>query len=373
MTPVGERLRENLEKEHVRMLNEWFFKWHFIGRDGPVEIDGFDGRTINYGGVKFNGTPRDVYWDTIQRYTRSKLSEYVTQIENELKNYPVEIRKAILDETETALKQFVSRIRKATVEKDRILRGDGIKFPSSEDIGNWKGTSNEDIESRLSNLANLYYYTELMRGLAIMPFKSRQNDIVTLVKKDGNVFKENIKCIITNGKVQVHDSRIPFENGDHLLRSLPNGLSEEYIIENAQFNSGLGPIEPFYILEVRRSDAAVAQQASIIQNITNNLHGNNSRITIGNDNSVNSRGEIDLVGVVSIIEQIKNLAPLLPLEMQKEVINSVGLAEKELKADQPSGSKVIEILKSIRTVGEGVTGNVIASGIVTVISNFLPS
>jgi hypothetical protein len=31
LTPIGARLQLALDAEHMRMLNEWFFKWHHIG------------------------------------------------------------------------------------------------------------------------------------------------------------------------------------------------------------------------------------------------------------------------------------------------------------------------------------------------------
>jgi hypothetical protein len=65
LTPIGARLQTTLDAEYLRMQNEWFFKWHHIGRGGGVEIDGFDGRMIRYGGIKFSGSARNVYWGTI--------------------------------------------------------------------------------------------------------------------------------------------------------------------------------------------------------------------------------------------------------------------------------------------------------------------
>lgn len=42
------KLQLALEQEQLRMANEWFFKWHSIGRNSVTEIDGFDGRMIRY-------------------------------------------------------------------------------------------------------------------------------------------------------------------------------------------------------------------------------------------------------------------------------------------------------------------------------------
>lgn len=61
MTPIGLRLQLELDEEALRMANDWFFKWHFIGNDGPVEIESFRGKPIIYGGIQFSGSAHQVY------------------------------------------------------------------------------------------------------------------------------------------------------------------------------------------------------------------------------------------------------------------------------------------------------------------------
>jgi len=61
MTPTASRLKARLEDRRLWFANEWFYKWHFIGNDGPVTIDSFDGREIRYGGIvegQFRGAVR---------------------------------------------------------------------------------------------------------------------------------------------------------------------------------------------------------------------------------------------------------------------------------------------------------------------------
>ena len=72
-TSIGARLEIALDSEYRAMQNNWFFKWHFIGKDDPVEIDSFDGRLISYQGVSFFGSPQQAYWETIQRYLKKKV------------------------------------------------------------------------------------------------------------------------------------------------------------------------------------------------------------------------------------------------------------------------------------------------------------
>jgi uncharacterized protein (TIGR02391 family) len=148
VTPHGHRLKLALDSERRRMANEWFFKWHQIGRDGPVDIDSFDGRLIRYGGIQFGGTARDVYWDTLGRYVRKKVDEVFTQTEHDIEKYPLTQALSAVDETEAATNAFVAGIANDAVEKDRILRGNGTKFPARDDAAANRLRSANDASAR---------------------------------------------------------------------------------------------------------------------------------------------------------------------------------------------------------------------------------
>jgi len=156
LTPIGSRLSASLSDEYVRIQNEWFFKWHHIGGTGVVEIDSFRGKPICYGGIKFSGSAHLVYWDTIQHYVRKKLISVFNDLEAELKGYPLEIRDKALTEAQGIIAAFAAKIRRAAVEKDRILRGNGIQFPPQHDIGQWLECHPEDIATRIEGLRHIY-------------------------------------------------------------------------------------------------------------------------------------------------------------------------------------------------------------------------
>lgn len=131
-TPLRLKFQLALDRERERMLNEWFFRWHFIGQNGPIEIDGFDGRVIKYGGIKFYGSPRDVYWNTLKRYLQNKVAEYFDDAEQKVLDYPFEMQSKIFTEVASELRRFTSQIIFDAIDKDRILRGDGMNFPSKD-------------------------------------------------------------------------------------------------------------------------------------------------------------------------------------------------------------------------------------------------
>jgi hypothetical protein len=138
------------------MVNEWFFKWHYIGRGPGVEIESFRGKPICYGGIKFDGTAHHVYWDTIQYYLRQKVSQIFDDIEREIKEYPIDVRRDALKEARYIVSGFAGKIRQQAIKKDRILRGNGVDFPEARDFGTWDASTSGDIEQRANALLAIY-------------------------------------------------------------------------------------------------------------------------------------------------------------------------------------------------------------------------
>lgn len=271
------------------MQNEWFFKWHFIGKEGPVEIESFNGKPIYYGGVKFFGSPRLVYWDTIQRYLRKKVASTFDDLENELQKYPVEIRLAALSEAKFIVGAFAAKIRRTAIEKDRILRGNGFEFPAEHDQGNWAGCLPHDINARIESLKAIYCDQKIVIDGVEMALRSLAKDKVTLSKKDGTIVRTDIAASVQSGRIFVFDASLPIEVGDHFLRQLPNGLVEDFVVDDPGFMTGLHGIQSHFQTRVHRSDQPVAQPQTVI----NNIVGHNARININStDNSTNSVGGV---------------------------------------------------------------------------------
>jgi hypothetical protein len=357
------RMALALDNEYLRMQNEWFFKWHQIGSENTAEIDGFNGRMIRYGGIDFFGTPRIVYWETIQRYLRQKIATVFDALELELKTYPVDTRYRALNEARMSIKVFASKIRRAAVEKDRILRGNGFEFPEPQDLGRWAETGPNDIDMRADELIRIYCDLETAQKDGYM-LDHLLNDRVTLVKSDGEVRRSDIPSLVSRGSIQIHDSTIPIEVGDHLLRELPNGLVEDYVVDDPVLQAGIGSVKPFYIVHVSRSNRPAAQANVAIQNITNNFHGSNSRVNINStDQSTNLSSNIGIESVKSFLDQVKASASALPAATAAEIAPDIALLEAELRSETPSQERISSALSSIKNVVEGAAGNLVASGI----------
>lgn len=148
MTPVATRLQLRLDDRARWFRNEWFFKWHHIGGQHAVNIEMFDGRQAHYAGIAFSDSARDVYWDAVQRGIRLEIVEQLGWVEEAIATYAPAVARTAIDECAALIVSFARGIRRLTVEKDRILRGDGISFPQSCDEGHWRGATEADIRQQ---------------------------------------------------------------------------------------------------------------------------------------------------------------------------------------------------------------------------------
>ena len=192
------------------MDNEWFFKWHFIGRDGPVKIESFGANPIRYGGIDYSGSAVDVYWDSISRYRKTKVSELFDQVEGELAPHPKHVREQAISEAEGLISMFASSIRRRAVEKDRILRGNGVSLPKSHDLGRWEESGHLVIRARAHGLVESYCDMEIEKGGRYVN-ERMMNETLTFLKADGTGKKDGIKGLVTGEKLITFDTSLPVQ------------------------------------------------------------------------------------------------------------------------------------------------------------------
>lgn len=283
-TTIGQNLELAVHQELSRMDHEWFFKWHFIGENQTTEIDSFREKPIRYGGIAYSGSAVDVYWDTISRYRKIKVAEYFNLVELELSKYPKKVRRPAIAEAAGIIKMFAAGIQRRAVEKDRILRGDGINFPNPQDRGRWGESGVAAIDRRAAALVEGYCEMNIEQGDYYV-IKDMMTEELSFLKADGSGRIDGIKGLVTGKKLITFDTSLPIQPNDRFLRKLPSGLVEEYIVENPGFQSSLGgAVEPHYQIDIRRSDAPPATAQTTI----NNIQGENARINIHSvDNSQN--------------------------------------------------------------------------------------
>lgn len=92
-----------------------------------------------------------------------------------------------------------------------------------------------------------------------MAFGQLMRDTLSLVKRDGSR-TDGIKGSVQKDKIFIHRSDIAIEEGDHLIRSMPHGGVEEYVVIEPNFRQGLGSIPAGYQAEVRRKPETIPGQ-----------------------------------------------------------------------------------------------------------------
>ena len=192
----------------------------------------------------------------------------------DLANCGMEVRYQSLMEAQWLIRNFVAKIRAATSEKDRILRGNGVDFPPARNLGRWVGSRDVDIQHRVDFLEKTLCRAKLVIEGVEMPLDP--TDRVSHAKADGTVVKENIPAFVSSGKVITWDTSLPLEVGDHLLRQLPNGFVEDFIVDDPSYFSDVGGIGAHFQVKVHRSGMPAALPSTIINNIT----GDHARVNI---------------------------------------------------------------------------------------------
>jgi hypothetical protein len=61
-TPLYPTFRKRVDDAIEQLIKEQVTPWVFLTTDPPFRIKAFDGREIAYGGVGFEGSPRDIFW-----------------------------------------------------------------------------------------------------------------------------------------------------------------------------------------------------------------------------------------------------------------------------------------------------------------------
>lgn len=83
------------------------------------------------------------------------------------------------------------------------------------------------------------------------PFDELMRDSVTVIKPDGRTY-ENIKANVQSELITIHNDKIPLEEDDVIVRTMPNGLREEYIVLDRGFRQEFFDIPARYKAKVKR-------------------------------------------------------------------------------------------------------------------------
>ena len=118
-------------------------------------------------------------------------------------------------------------------------------------------------------------------------FEEMMNDEVTLIKQDGEKYK-NIKADVQTEKIFISNGKIPIEEGDKIKRILPNNLIETYIVLDRGFKKGFSEEDYHYQCKVKK-ETTINTENNKNKKIIYNVNGENSRVNINStDKSTNT-------------------------------------------------------------------------------------
>ena len=120
-------------------------------------------------------------------------------------------------------------------------------------------------------------------------FQSIMNDRVTLVKKDGQRFK-NMPASVQAGLIFTDNPKIPIEDGDRFERQLPSGIVDVFTVLDSRFQQGLHGMPAHYQSKVRKNTAESppSPRPAAGPQVVYNLIGPNTRVNVqSSDSSTN--------------------------------------------------------------------------------------
>ena len=117
-------------------------------------------------------------------------------------------------------------------------------------------------------------------------FHEFMTDTLCLHKADGRVF-ENIKaCVSGKGSIVIEDVRLPIEVGDRFTRTLPSGLTDEFIVDDPGYHERFSAIAAHYQVKVHRVGT---ERSAAPRGTTYSVSGPNARLNINShDHSTNT-------------------------------------------------------------------------------------
>lgn len=108
-------------------------------------------------------------------------------------------------------------------------------------------------------------------------------DRIILTKPNEQKF-ENIKSSVQKNTIVLNDVSIPIEEGDLIFRKLPNGLTEKYVVLEANFFAGGITIDPFFELNVtKKIESAINKTLIKLKDEIKSLDNNNISNTERNE------------------------------------------------------------------------------------------
>ena len=124
-----------------------------------------------------------------------------------------------------------------------------------------------------------------------MDLRDLQNDKVFIEKADSTRTGPH-RTAVSQGSAIIFDEHLDVNDGEKLIRPLPNGKEEVYLILSAEYSPGLHSIPPNFNLQLQKTTAV---RPAPPKHTTVNIH-HSTGIQVGDHNVVNIQNALnDLV------------------------------------------------------------------------------
>ena len=177
------------------------------------------------------------------------------------------------------------------------------------------------------------------------------NETVTLERQDGSRY-EGVQALVTGKTILIPDAKIPIEPLDAILRQLPSGLVERFLVIDPGFHAAVHGLPGHYQVKYRREGQKPAGSAGYVVHVS----GNNSRVNIhSTDNSINSVAT-KTEDMPELAEELLRLRDaLLQRARGAEDYVAIGaVASPEIAAREATPSKIDQALSVLGAGGKWV-------------------
>lgn len=114
-------------------------------------------------------------------------------------------------------------------------------------------------------------------------FRNLMKDSVSILKSDGRRFGP-YEAAVTPNSIVIMERSLDVDEGDHIIRPIPSGKEEMYLVLSADFSQGLRTNPSCYILKVHKTTALSMSHPP--RNTTINIHGSTG-FQVGDHNTQN--------------------------------------------------------------------------------------
>lgn len=128
--------------------------------------------------------------------------------------------------------------------------------------------------------------------------RSLMKDTVSILKSDGSRVGP-YQSVVTPSAITIMENVVDVDEGDHVLRQIPSGKEEVYLVLSADYSPGIGSIPPSYKLRVRKT-TAISPEYPMPKSTTININ-NSTGVQVGDYNTQHIQAVFD--GLIQEIEK----------------------------------------------------------------------